>query len=277
MRSPRLELKSRSSLKKEDEEILIQILSKEINTRYVFGGGSVVDIEHFTKEMFTYDQPLITERRVILTQDVDESFDPDREEFIVSELTKHRTGLGVLVYVGSNEVVGFAGILSLQCHDIITHFCQLASTTSDIYEFGFVLDESKWGLGLATEIGKTQIEFAFNTLDIQELFGLTHPENVASIRVLQGKLGLKHLGKIELDERGPREIFSITRQQYQKRKKDERSRLLSYNICDLDINDPCLMKQWQDMHLEWLRRFDLWEPADQVTSMYISVNTCIHT
>ena len=126
---------------------------------------------------------------------------------------------------------------------------------------------------LATEIGKTQIEFAFNTLDVQELFGLTHPENAVSIKVLQGKLGLKHLGKIELDGRGPREIFSITRQQYQRRKEDERIRLLSYEICDLDISDVCLMKQWQVMHLEWLRRFDLWEPADQVTAMYIFVHT----
>ena len=41
-------------------------------------------------------------------------------------------------------------------------------------------------------------------------------------------------------------------------------RLHSYEIVDLDTNDVNLMKQWQEMHLEWLTRHALWEPADQV-------------
>ena len=36
-----------------------------------------------------------------------------------------------------------------------------------------------------------------------------------------------------------------------------------HGVVHLDTTDSLVMRQWSDMHEEWLHRFDVWEPADQ--------------
>ena len=264
IRTPRLVLRPRCS--NSDDDDLRRILSDECVMQYVFGSNEL-DVESFLREKFTYGRPLQEEKRVIYLPRLGigpSLHDDEVEEFLVMESIGDFTGLGVVALVDTDEIVGFAGLLPCDLHDLKHTTNQISRQAKVGYEFGFVLDSARWGQGLATEIGEAQIKLTFTTLDkVNELYGLSHPENTASIKVLN-KLGLKYLETIDMKDRGPRRVFCFTRQQYQEQKEVEMLRLHSYEIVDLNTNDVNLMKQWQEMHLEWLTRHGLWEPADQV-------------
>jgi RimJ/RimL family protein N-acetyltransferase len=57
-------------------------------------------------------------------------------------------------------------------------------------DFGYRLGRAHWGKGLATEIGLAWVTAAFNDLHLDRLTAIVHPENVASIRVIE-KLGFR--------------------------------------------------------------------------------------
>jgi RimJ/RimL family protein N-acetyltransferase len=70
--------------------------------------------------------------------------------------------------------IGDSGLLRLDDHGWI--------------DLGFRLARPYWGKGLATEAASAWVRAAFDDFRIDRLTGLVHPENVASIRVLE-KLG----------------------------------------------------------------------------------------
>ncbi|CAM9209483.1 unnamed protein product [Ectocarpus fasciculatus] len=110
------------------------------------------------------------------------------------------SGIGVLTLKttgGTPIVLGIAGLIP--CN----HYPQPA------YEFGFVLDEAYWGQGLATEIGRAQIEAGFQKLELNRINAMVHPENTASRAVLEKKLGMTYVETIETEDRGPRMVFVI--------------------------------------------------------------------
>ena len=56
-------------------------------------------------------------------------------------------------------------------------------------EVGYLLSRVFWGKGYATESTSAVIQFGLNKKGLKEIIGLTHPENIASQRVLE-KSGL---------------------------------------------------------------------------------------
>jgi ribosomal-protein-alanine N-acetyltransferase len=56
-------------------------------------------------------------------------------------------------------------------------------------EIGYLLSHTCHGRGLATEAARAIVDFGLNTVGLDEIIGLTHPENIASQRVLE-KCGL---------------------------------------------------------------------------------------
>ena len=58
----------------------------------------------------------------------------------------------------------------------------------DWVDFGYRLARPYWGQGLATEAASAWVERAFGELKLSRLVSIVHPENRASIRVLE-KLG----------------------------------------------------------------------------------------
>jgi len=109
------------------------------------------------------------------------------------------TGLGSVFDLAEKKFIGFAGIIP----------CEYVDTKKE-FEFGFAFQDISWGKGYATEIGRAQIDYAFKNLDIDRLFALAHPNNVASNKVLL-KLGMKMLKNIEIRERGARMVYTIER------------------------------------------------------------------
>jgi ribosomal-protein-alanine N-acetyltransferase len=108
------------------------------------------------------------------------------------------TGLGSLVESATQATIGFAGLLPCKYLD------------ADDLEFGFALATSAWGKGYATEIGRRQIQYGFVELQKERLLALAHPSNVASLRVLC-KLGMSRLTTIDVANRGPRDVYVISR------------------------------------------------------------------
>lgn len=62
--------------------------------------------------------------------------------------------------------------------------------TTEETEVGYRFHQAYWGRGIATEVCRALIEHGFQTAGLQRIVGITHPDNIASQRVLQ-KCGLR--------------------------------------------------------------------------------------
>ena len=74
----------------------------------------------------------------------------------------------------TGEFIGFSGLKYLDDYQFI--------------DLGYRLKKSYWGKGIATESCIASLDFAFNTLNLNELYAFAIKENKGSIRVLE-KLG----------------------------------------------------------------------------------------
>jgi ribosomal-protein-alanine N-acetyltransferase len=63
-------------------------------------------------------------------------------------------------------------------------------------EVGYGLAHAAWGRGYASEAARAAVDAGFAHLPLTEIIGLTHPDNIASQRVLQ-KAGMGFEGEFE--------------------------------------------------------------------------------
>ena len=78
------------------------------------------------------------------------------------------------------------------------------------FEFGVALQEDSWGKGYAREICEAHIKYGFENLGIDRVLALAHPQNVASLKVIEN-MGMRFLKEILTEERGPRRVYVIQR------------------------------------------------------------------
>lgn len=71
--------------------------------------------------------------------------------------------------------------------------CGLNPYRPDEPEIEFKIGVPDWGKGYATELGRQIIEGAFASTGIRGVYGLAHPDNAASRRVLE-KIGMRYIG-----------------------------------------------------------------------------------
>ena len=64
-------------------------------------------------------------------------------------------------------------------------------------ELGYWIAEEYWGRGYATESSKRLIQYAFDDLNVKEIYATYRIENTASKRVLE-KLGFKYYNDLEI-------------------------------------------------------------------------------
>jgi ribosomal-protein-alanine N-acetyltransferase len=62
-------------------------------------------------------------------------------------------------------------------------------------ELGYVLAKDSWGLGYATEVARCLIAFGFDELGLDRITATSHPDNLASARVLE-KVGMRLEGTL---------------------------------------------------------------------------------
>jgi RimJ/RimL family protein N-acetyltransferase len=67
----------------------------------------------------------------------------------------------------------------------------------DETEVAYLLRRSAWGRGFASEAAQAAIQFGFDKTGLDTIIGLVHPENIASIRVLE-KSGLTYADMLNL-------------------------------------------------------------------------------
>ncbi len=96
---------------------------------------------------------------------------------------EHQTAHGFSRWVirerASGLLIGDSGLLALEAVGGI--------------DLGFRLAVPHWGKGFATEVAKAWVQAAVHDLGLPRLFAFSHPQNVASVRVLE-KVGFRRTG-----------------------------------------------------------------------------------
>jgi RimJ/RimL family protein N-acetyltransferase len=67
----------------------------------------------------------------------------------------------------------------------------------DETEVAYLLSRRVWGRGYASEAARAAIQFGFEIAGLEQIIGLVHPDNIASISVLE-KCGLRFADRIAL-------------------------------------------------------------------------------
>ena len=107
------------------------------------------------------------------------------ERIIEHQLThwkEHSLGWWAVARQGENELIGWNGL-------------QFLPETDEV-EVGYLLSKPFWGAGYATEGAGASLQYGFEILKLQQIIGLTHPDNTASQNVLK-KCGMRYTGQKE--------------------------------------------------------------------------------
>lgn len=103
----------------------------------------------------------------------------------------HGYGRFACIWKETGELIGFSGVKFIE---------EMAET-----ELGYRFLPEYWGRGLATEAGEASIQYARQSLGLNRLIGLVHPENHASARVLS-KLGFSSRKNVRLSAFGEQDF-----------------------------------------------------------------------
>ncbi len=102
-----------------------------------------------------------------------------------TEYTAKNPGYGALIVVDktTNNPIGLGAIIHLDKNPINKEI-----------EIGYRLPIENWGKGYATEISKALAKFVLENYPVSEIYGTTHPDNLASQKVLM-KTGFVPFGE----------------------------------------------------------------------------------
>jgi RimJ/RimL family protein N-acetyltransferase len=90
---------------------------------------------------------------------------------------EHGFGMWAVIYKDDGKLIGRCGL------------CFLDKTLE--VELGYLLAQSYWGKGLATEASHTSLKYGFEILKLDKIVAIAQPENIASRRVME-KVGMKY-------------------------------------------------------------------------------------
>jgi RimJ/RimL family protein N-acetyltransferase len=91
--------------------------------------------------------------------------------------------------------LGFWPVVERATGRVIGHALLQYATINgeDRVELGYGFARASWGHGYATELALALLRYGFDTLNLDEIYGVVIPENTASRRVLE-KIGMRNLG-----------------------------------------------------------------------------------
>ncbi len=90
----------------------------------------------------------------------------------------------------TGEVIGWCG---LKLHD------KEIDGNINFYELGYRFKPQHWGQGYATESSHVWMDYAFNKIGIDKVFGMTDPRHKDSQKVLK-KMGFEYIKQVEFHE-----------------------------------------------------------------------------
>ena len=97
----------------------------------------------------------------------------------IEHWNQHGYGWWAVVFRDTNQLIGWCGL-------------QYLPDTGEI-EVGYLIDRHFWNQGITTAAAVASLKFGFLDLEIPVIIGITHPDNLASQRVLL-KSGLAPTG-----------------------------------------------------------------------------------
>jgi [ribosomal protein S5]-alanine N-acetyltransferase len=100
-------------------------------------------------------------------------------------------GRWAMVEKESNEFIGWTGLKYVK---------EIRNNRTDYYDIGYRLRQKYWGKGYASESAIASRDYAFNQMQLEELFATADPENIGSNKILK-KIGMIHFETIK-DENG---------------------------------------------------------------------------
>lgn len=112
-------------------------------------------------------------------------------ESVISQYKERGIGRWAAIEKSSGNFIGWSGIR------LNTEYKMNGCT--NYYDVGYRLIKRFWGKGYATESGKAAVNYAFNTLKLPELYGITEKGNQASHNALL-KIGLDHVEDFYFEE-----------------------------------------------------------------------------
>ncbi len=124
-------------------------------------------------------------------------------------LSKQQTQKWIDVTLSNYASKGFGmyGVIDKEAGAFIGYCGLVFSTDINDYELIYALSKGYWGRGLATEVAKHLVEFAFSVLDMGHIYASIDPENKASERILS-KLGFAEVFR-KNDEYGLETIYYL--------------------------------------------------------------------
>lgn len=102
-----------------------------------------------------------------------------------TDYSSENPGFGAMIvsHKESGNLIGLAVVIHLD-----------KNPANKEIEIGYRLPVHNWGKGYATEIAKALVNYVFHSLSYKEVYGTTHPDNLASQKVLL-KAGFELVGE----------------------------------------------------------------------------------
>jgi RimJ/RimL family protein N-acetyltransferase len=102
---------------------------------------------------------------------------------IIKQYESYGIGRWALVNKQTNEFMGWSGLK----FNTIT-----INGFTNCYDVGYRIIKRFWGKGYATESSIAALDYGFNTLNLDTIFGITEKDNIASHHILL-KIGLNYI------------------------------------------------------------------------------------
>ncbi|MFM1999118.1 MAG: hypothetical protein RL204_1065 [Bacteroidota bacterium] len=111
-------------------------------------------------------------------------------EFIRKQYVDNGIGRWAVIDKETNAFMGWTGL------KFVT---DLTNNHKNFYDIGYRLIPKYWGKGIATESAITVLDYAFNTMKLEEVFAAASCENIGSNKILQ-KIGLHFIETFYYDD-----------------------------------------------------------------------------
>lgn len=95
--------------------------------------------------------------------------------------THQQYGFGVeaIIWKPTQEIIGWSGLQPVE--------------DSDQIQLTYGIAPAFWRKGIGYETARAWLEYGFNQLDLEQILGITDPQNVGSCKIME-KLGMQFLG-----------------------------------------------------------------------------------
>jgi ribosomal-protein-alanine N-acetyltransferase len=119
------------------------------------------------------------------------SIEQSRQEigFIEKQYAENGIGRWAVIEKSTNNFIGWSG-LKLSTKEVNKH--------TDFYDIGYRLIKKYWGKGYATESAIAALNYGFDELKLNEIYGMADVNNTGSNNILK-KLGLTFIETFDYD------------------------------------------------------------------------------